>query len=699
MKQILYKKDSLGKLRSLEIIAEGNTMKQISGLLDGKKVEHSSDKKGTNIGRANERSPEQQAIFEANAKIKEKLRTGYFKTKEEALNNEVIKPMLAKKFEDVEDKIDWNNAYAQGKYDGCLKSNSLIRTDKGLLPIVKIVNEKLSCKVASYNQKTKKIEYKPIINWFDNGTTYTSNFRTILCENNEKLTCTLNHEVFTNNGWKKVEDLNIEKDLLYMDTEKHILGLILGIFLGDGNLYLDKRAETFSCKFSFSHSIKQKEYLDYQIQELEMQGNISTYESGYGSEMFLFVARNFKHYYSFAKQLIDNKTGERKTLSHTFLLKYLTKQGLAFLIGDDGSIGFNNNNKYTPILHIGVYRYSDEQIEAFIKYFKIKFKITPTQILDKKCDGYFLNFNTKDTLLLLSHLQDVIPKGVEYKFFFKNKYFIRKKVSEYSFTKIKKLLKVKGSRMRKYDIEVKGNHNYFAENILVHNCRMFDKPEGKFSRTNKLIETVDHIQTVRSLIPDLITDGELMAPNLTFQENSKITKKYRKGQTEMLRHWVYDSVGKGEFTDRYNVLKQVVNDSQGLILAPTYKVTSKDDFLKMNTYFLKQGLEGAMLRWGEESYELNKRSRHLLKYKEFLEMDCLIVDVVPNKANPLHGTIVCQIAAGSFKCGMKMSHAERELVLINKHEYIGQMANVTYFELTDGGLLRFPIFKGIHTDR
>ena len=124
-----------------------------------------------------------------------------------------------------------------------------------------------------------------------------------------------------------------------------------------------------------------------------------------------------------------------------------------------------------------------------------------------------------------------------------------------------------------------------------------------------------------------------------------------------------------------------------------------EEFLKYNEYFLQQGLEGAMLRWGEESYEPNKRSKYLLKYKKFLEMDCLIIDIIPNKSNPLQGTVVCQIAAGNFKCGMKMSHAEREEILINKADYIGKIANVEYFELTDSGLLRFPVYRGLHIDR
>jgi len=37
--------------------------------------------------------------------------------------------------------------------------------------------------------------------------------------------------------------------------------------------------------------------------------------------------------------------------------------------------------------------------------------------------------------------------------------------------------------------------------------------------------------------------------------------------------------------------------------------------------------------------------------------------------------------------------------LTNKEKYIGKLANIRYFELTDDGIPRFPVMIGIHEDR
>ena len=153
------------------------------------------------------------------------------------------------------------------------------------------------------------------------------------------------------------------------------------------------------------------------------------------------------------------------------------------------------------------------------------------------------------------------------------------------------------------------------------------------------------------------------------------------------------------FIQRYNILKELIAKSQNVSLVPTFKVEDHESFMKLNESFVQAGYEGAILRWGEQGYIESKRTDKLLKYKEFLEMDALIIDVVPNEKDPTQGTIVCQIKAGTFKCGMKMSHDARRQVLVDKDKYIGRIANVVYFELTDSGLLRFPIYKGLHQDR
>lgn len=120
---MLYKKDSKGKLRFLDISTDGSTMVQVSGLIDGKHVTNVSQCEGKNIGRSNETTPEEQAEIEAAAKIVKKLKEGYYETKEEAENELVILPMLAKVFGKEEKKVTYP-CYAQPKLDGMRALNS-----------------------------------------------------------------------------------------------------------------------------------------------------------------------------------------------------------------------------------------------------------------------------------------------------------------------------------------------------------------------------------------------------------------------------------------------------------------------------------------------------------------------------------------------------------------------------------------------
>lgn len=119
----LYKTDSKGKLRFLDISTDGSTIVQVSGLVDGAHVTNVSQCEGKNIGRSNQTSPEEQAELEAQAKYDKKLKEGYFESKEEAQNTKVILPMLAKVFEKEEKKVKYP-CFAQPKLDGMRALNS-----------------------------------------------------------------------------------------------------------------------------------------------------------------------------------------------------------------------------------------------------------------------------------------------------------------------------------------------------------------------------------------------------------------------------------------------------------------------------------------------------------------------------------------------------------------------------------------------
>ena len=119
---ILYKKDSKGKIRFVEIYSNENRVIQKHGIIDGKVVYNESECIGKNIGKSNETTPERQAELEAQSKLLKKLDEGYYKTIDEANNETVVLPMLAKDFKEEVHKVSYP-VYVQPKYDGmrCLK--------------------------------------------------------------------------------------------------------------------------------------------------------------------------------------------------------------------------------------------------------------------------------------------------------------------------------------------------------------------------------------------------------------------------------------------------------------------------------------------------------------------------------------------------------------------------------------------------
>ena len=100
-----------------------------------------------------------------------------------------------------------------------------------------------------------------------------------------------------------------------------------------------------------------------------------------------------------------------------------------------------------------------------------------------------------------------------------------------------------------------------------------------------------------------------------------------------------------------------------------------------------------------EGYKVNGRSSNLLKYKKFFDVSLPIIDITPNDATPEHGTVWVEYKGQKTKCGMKLSHADREEILRNKENYIGKIAEIRYFEETDDGLIRFPVYHGIRLDK
>lgn len=103
------------------------------------------------------------------------------------------------------------------EFHKCFEYNTPIITDKGILNIGDIVSNKLNVKVASYNEQLAKIEYKSIVNYFENHVNQNLLELQFGMNNGEIKTirCTQDHKFFTKNrGWINAIDLNENDDIL-----------------------------------------------------------------------------------------------------------------------------------------------------------------------------------------------------------------------------------------------------------------------------------------------------------------------------------------------------------------------------------------------------------------------------------------------------------------------------------------------------
>ena len=131
--QTLFKRASNGKVLEHTFEVEGNGYRTISGYVDGVKTTTEwTYCQGKNIGRSNETTPEGQAAAEANAEWKKRTERNYFANVADIDKGTMFKPMLANKWEDYANKIQYP-IFSQPKLDGirCIVRNDGMWTRTG----------------------------------------------------------------------------------------------------------------------------------------------------------------------------------------------------------------------------------------------------------------------------------------------------------------------------------------------------------------------------------------------------------------------------------------------------------------------------------------------------------------------------------------------------------------------------------------
>ena len=113
----LFGKSKSGKIKEWRVWTEGSEVVISHGYIDGKKSIKRTVCKGKNVGRSNETTPEQQALFEANARWKKQIDKCYRESAEECVDVGELLPMLAHDYTKVGHRMPYP-CYVSPKLDG-----------------------------------------------------------------------------------------------------------------------------------------------------------------------------------------------------------------------------------------------------------------------------------------------------------------------------------------------------------------------------------------------------------------------------------------------------------------------------------------------------------------------------------------------------------------------------------------------------
>jgi DNA ligase-1 len=222
------------------------------------------------------------------------------------------------------------------------------------------------------------------------------------------------------------------------------------------------------------------------------------------------------------------------------------------------------------------------------------------------------------------------------------------------------------------------------------------------SRDGRYIETMHHIIKDFENVIHGTYDGELYAHGYSFQENMELIKKWVEGDEGSIKvkFHSYDAVTPGHITIRLLVRDTNIGGKKTVELVETEKIKSEEELKAYHKKKLSEGYEGTIVRHGDAEYKINGRSSNLLKYKDFIDIACPIVDITPAEQRPEWGVPVLSLGDGrTFRAGMKYSHEKRVDFLKNKEKYIGKTAEIRFFEYSDTGIPRFPVMVGIRLDK
>jgi ATP-dependent DNA ligase len=256
---------------------------------------------------------------------------------------------------------------------------------------------------------------------------------------------------------------------------------------------------------------------------------------------------------------------------------------------------------------------------------------------------------------------------------------------------------------------------------------------GLWTRSGKEITSCPHIWDAIGPIlrrnPNMVFDGELYNHELK-EDFNKITSLVRKVKTteadraeaaKLVQYHVYDCYDHDQpdltfnqrdrlFTNIFLLVQddkivssestksttyESLSDTQPRVqdvikLVEALRANDQEELDSMYRYYLEQGYEGQMVR-NSTPYEF-KRSKNLLKRKEFITEEFRVVEVLEGSGNwaGYAKRFVLEMADGT-QFGSNVRGSQDQLRALLHTDEQPTWATCRYFELTPDGVPRFPV--------
>ena len=244
---------------------------------------------------------------------------------------------------------------------------------------------------------------------------------------------------------------------------------------------------------------------------------------------------------------------------------------------------------------------------------------------------------------------------------------------------------------------------------------------GLWTRQGQPIIAVPHIHAALAPLfaadPDLILDGELYNHELRedFGAISSIVRKKNPTAEQIelaesvMQYHVYDIVSMGDapFVDRYRRYYKMLGDLdcgwiQRVLCSPCPEQYHADHAYGRA---IEEGYEGGIYRL-DEAYQIGRRSKFLLKRKEFQTAEFAVDRILPGVGNwagaaktfvlkndPEYADVKNDYGTGLFGAGVRGSKSDLQEVLSDYNNSDGDPGTVTlrFFGRSPDGVPRFPV--------